>query len=108
MQWFLDPQKSQSEKVSSRPGLYALHLLYLERKYDEVLAGALAIWRSVEPGARDGTAEEVELVDLILRSSLRVSAGGEADAVSDEVLAVARRWQVIVSPASLRCRSRRN
>lgn len=72
-----------------------IHQQYLRRDYRGAMDGAVAAWRGLD---RPDGADEVELVDIIMRCSRKL--GGT---IADAAVEGARRWPVLVStPVSLR------
>lgn len=80
-----------------RPDLFVVHQLYLDGSYTVALEKGLALLAS-ERGRKKVGSEDVELMDLIMRSALR-----RPEAPSDEVVAVAKRFRDFVSLPMLAC-----
>lgn len=76
---------ARSKPGLARPDLFAVQQLYLQRDYSEVIKRGIVLSRKLKKGT---TADEVEIVDLVLRASLRSDASAEK-----EVVELARRYK---------------
>ncbi|GAA5833087.1 hypothetical protein JCM3766R1_001387 [Sporobolomyces carnicolor] len=91
--WFNNPDEVARLKDPTRARLFSLHQLYFERRWDQVVADGLELYSQ-------GSKEEGELMDLIMRSWQKAEPGTK-EAERLRVSKIAKRWTDFPTQASI-------